>query len=84
MLARHSGTNNAFTRRLSTNPVSGITKLAGFYLGALLIAYLFEFIQTYLMQWIGQKVMFELRATSSATCSGCTWGSLTPTPWGGW
>ena len=24
-------------------------------------AYLFEFVQTYLMQWIGQKMMFDLR-----------------------
>ena len=28
---------------------------------ALVSAYLFEFIQTYLMQWTGQKIMFDLR-----------------------
>jgi ATP-binding cassette subfamily B protein len=61
MLARHFGTDNAFTRRLSTNPVLGITQLAAVYLGALLIAYFFEFIQVYTMQWIGQKLMFDLR-----------------------
>ena len=61
LLARHVGTDNALTRRLSHDPVLGITQLAAVYLGALLIAYLFEFIQVYLMQWIGQKLMFDLR-----------------------
>ena len=36
-------------------------QLAAIYLVALLSAYLFEFIQTYLMQWTGQKIMFDLR-----------------------
>jgi ATP-binding cassette subfamily B protein len=49
------------TRRLSPDPWSGITQLAEIYLVALLSAYLFEFIQTYLMQWVGQKIMFDLR-----------------------
>jgi ATP-binding cassette subfamily B protein len=50
-----------FTRRLPADPWQGITRLAEIYLGALLCAYLFEFIQTYLMQWTGQKIMFDLR-----------------------
>src|SRR3974390_1967597 len=49
------------TRRLSADPWQGITQLAELYLIALLSAYLFEFIQTYLMQWVGQKIMFDLR-----------------------
>jgi ATP-binding cassette, subfamily B, multidrug efflux pump len=49
------------TRRLSPDPWEGITQLAELYLIALLSAYLFEFIQTYLMQWVGQKIMFDLR-----------------------
>ena len=55
--------DNWFTRRLPgpTHGVAGITDLAAIFLGALLIAYLFEFIQTYLMQWTGQKLMFDLR-----------------------
>jgi ATP-binding cassette subfamily B protein len=57
----HVGTNNWFTRRLSTDPVTGVTQLAAVYLGALLVAYAFEFLQTYLMQWTGQKIMFDLR-----------------------
>jgi ATP-binding cassette subfamily B multidrug efflux pump len=52
---------NWFTRRLPADAYHGITVLAAIYLGALLSAYLFEFIQTYLMQWTGQKIMFDLR-----------------------
>jgi ATP-binding cassette subfamily B multidrug efflux pump len=52
---------NWLTRRLSPDPWHGITQLAEIYLLALLSAYLFEFIQTYLMQWVGQKIMFDLR-----------------------
>ncbi len=48
-------------RRLSSDPVRGITQLAGIYLCLQISAYLFEFIQTYLMQWTGQKIMFDLR-----------------------
>ncbi len=49
------------TKRLSTDPWHGITQLSEIYIAALLSAYLFEFIQTYLMQWVGQKIMFDLR-----------------------
>jgi ATP-binding cassette subfamily B protein len=52
---------NWLTRRLPVDPYHGITILAAIYLSALLCAYLFEFIQTYLMQWMGQKIMFDLR-----------------------
>ena len=49
------------TRYLSTDPAKGITQLAGIYLALLISSYLFEFIQIYLMQWTGQKIMFDLR-----------------------
>ena len=52
---------NWLTRHLPTNPYQGITRLAAIYLCALVTSYLFEFIQTYLMQWTGQKIMFDLR-----------------------
>jgi ATP-binding cassette subfamily B protein len=52
---------NWLTRRLPADPYQGITRLAVIYLAALLSAYLFEFIQTYMMQWVGQKIMFDLR-----------------------
>jgi len=52
---------NWFTRRLPADGYHGITVLATVYMGALLSAYFFEFIQTYMMQWLGQKIMFDLR-----------------------
>jgi ATP-binding cassette subfamily B protein len=48
-------------RRLPNDPWLGITRLAEIYTAALLLAYAFEFIQTYMMQWVGQKMMFDLR-----------------------
>ena len=61
LLARGLGTRNALTRHLSDDPIQGITQLAEVYAVVLLCAYLFQFIQTYLMQWTGQKLMFDLR-----------------------
>jgi ATP-binding cassette subfamily B protein len=52
---------NWITRHLSPDPWQGITQLAEIYIVALVSAYLFEFIQTYMMQWVGQKIMFDLR-----------------------
>ena len=49
-------------RHLSTKPMTGITQIASLYLGALLVTYILEFLQTYLMQWTGQKIMFDLRS----------------------
>ena len=40
----------------------GISELAGVWLGALLLSYGLEALQTWLMQWTGQKVMFDLRS----------------------
>jgi ATP-binding cassette subfamily B multidrug efflux pump len=61
-LTGHAGpATNWLTRRLPADPFHGITVLAEIYMGALLFAYFFEFIQTYLMQWTGQKIMFDLR-----------------------
>jgi len=49
------------TRHLSASPWTGITQLASIYFALQVSSYLFEFIQTYLMQWTGQKIMFDLR-----------------------
>jgi ATP-binding cassette, subfamily B, multidrug efflux pump len=49
-------------RHLSANAITGINELALLYLGALLFSFGLEFIQTYLMQWTGQKIMFDLRS----------------------
>jgi ATP-binding cassette subfamily B protein len=61
LLAHSLGSTNWLTRHLPTDPNQGITRLATIYLALLLCAYLFEFIQIYLMQWTGQKLMFDLR-----------------------
>jgi ATP-binding cassette subfamily B protein len=49
-------------RHLSADPITGVTQLAFLYLGALLLTFALEFVQTYLMQWTGQKIMFDLRS----------------------
>ena len=49
-------------RHLSRAPMTGITQIACLYLGALVISFVLEFFQTYLMQWTGQKIMFDLRS----------------------
>ncbi|HVW79147.1 MAG TPA: ABC transporter ATP-binding protein [Alloacidobacterium sp.] len=47
---------------LSPDAFTGISQLAGLYLASLLLSYFLEFVQTYLMQWTGQKVMFDMRS----------------------
>jgi ATP-binding cassette subfamily B protein len=47
--------------RLSSTPLTGIAQIGGLYVGILVFTFVLEFIQTYLMQWTGQKVMFDLR-----------------------
>src|SRR6266550_4281535 len=49
-------------RHLSSHPMTGITQIGLLYLGALLVTYLLEFLQTYTMQWTGQKIMFDMRS----------------------
>jgi len=55
------GSAHWLTKHLSTDPMRGITQLATIYFALQVCSYLFEFIQTYLMQWTGQKIMFDLR-----------------------
>jgi ATP-binding cassette subfamily B protein len=61
MTARPALHPPAWTHWLSSKPMTGVTQIAGIYLGALVVSYLLEFVQTYLMQWTGQKVMFDMR-----------------------
>jgi ATP-binding cassette subfamily B protein len=61
LLAHALGSTSWLSRRLPDDPYQGITRLAEIYLVALCFAYFFEFIQIYLMQWTGQKLMFDLR-----------------------
>jgi len=57
-----SGNPGWLGRHLSRNPITGVTELGLFYLAALSFTFALEFIQTYLMQWTGQKIMFDLRS----------------------
>src|SRR5262249_54745829 len=46
---------------LASDPLTGLTQVALLYLVALLGIFLFEFAQMFIMQYIGQKAMFDLR-----------------------
>ena len=55
---KHSWLSN----HLNPDPLVGIAQLGFIYLGTLLLTLSLEFVQTYLMQWTGQKIMFDLRS----------------------
>jgi ATP-binding cassette, subfamily B, multidrug efflux pump len=46
---------------LAADPLTGLTQVALLYMVALFGIFLFEFAQMYIMQYIGQKAMFDLR-----------------------
>ncbi|MDE1156406.1 MAG: ABC transporter ATP-binding protein [Acidobacteriaceae bacterium] len=48
-------------RHLSADPTKGVTQIGLLYLVALCLSFALEFVQTYLMQWTGQQIMFDLR-----------------------
>src|SRR6185369_1335428 len=62
-LAHKPGANIGFLDHyLSSDALTGIAQIGGIYIGLLLFSFAFEFLQTYYMQWTGQKVMFDLRS----------------------
>src|SRR5215813_13278920 len=61
-LASTPGAHSIFDRWLSSQPMRGIAQLAALYVGTLIFGFLCDFLQTYYMQWTGQKVMFDLRS----------------------
>jgi ATP-binding cassette, subfamily B, multidrug efflux pump len=61
-LASHREAHSLLDRFLSDRPLTGIAQIAAMYIGLLLASFLLEFAQTYIMQWTGQKVMFDLRS----------------------
>ncbi|MGB9235035.1 MAG: ABC transporter ATP-binding protein, partial [Terriglobales bacterium] len=61
-LAKSSNTHSWIGDRLSSSPMTGIAQIGGLYIGLLVLTFALEFVQTYLMQWAGQKVMFDLRS----------------------
>ncbi len=61
-LDRAPGTHSPLDRWLSPQPWTGIAQIAFLYVGLLAFSFFLEFLQTYFMQWTGQKVMFDLRS----------------------
>src|ERR1700691_201929 len=56
-----TGTSSGIWSWLSPRAITGIEQIAAIYVGLLVFSFLLEFLQTYFMQWTGQKVMFDLR-----------------------
>src|ERR1700724_854583 len=61
-LAPAEGLSTGFWSWLSPRAITGIAQIASIYVGLLVFSFLLEFLQTYFMQWTGQKVMFDLRS----------------------
>jgi ATP-binding cassette, subfamily B, multidrug efflux pump len=61
-LTKNPGAHPWAARHLSSDPLVGINIICALYVGLLLFSFLLEFLQTYYMQWTGQKVMFDLRS----------------------
>jgi ATP-binding cassette, subfamily B, multidrug efflux pump len=47
---------------IKVSDFEGLDVVAGLYLAVLIASFVFQFCQSYLMQYIGQKVMFDLRS----------------------
>jgi ATP-binding cassette subfamily B multidrug efflux pump len=50
-----------FDRYLSPDPWLGVAQLSMVYLASILVGFVCDFGQSYLMQWTGQRAMFDLR-----------------------
>jgi len=61
-LAPTPGATSGMWSWLNPRPVTGIAQISTIYFGLLVFTFLLEFLQTYFMQWTGQKVMFDLRS----------------------
>jgi ATP-binding cassette subfamily B protein len=76
------GKHGWLSRHLSTDALTGVMQLAMLYLGSLLLTFALEFVQTYLMQWTGQKIMFDLRKQIFAHIQGLSISFFDRTPVG--
>ncbi|HEY3620669.1 MAG TPA: ABC transporter ATP-binding protein [Candidatus Sulfotelmatobacter sp.] len=61
-LAPVKSMNSGLWSWLSPHPLHGIAQISAIYFSLLVLTFVFEFLQTYFMQWTGQKVMFDLRS----------------------
>lgn len=57
----HGNSSSMFDWFLPADPWRGLTAVSLLYLGVLLGTFVFEFAQVYLMQYTGQRAMFDLR-----------------------
>lgn len=83
-LAPVKGVTTGLWSWLSSRPMTGIAQISSIYFGLLIVGFVFDFLKTYYVQWVGQKIMFDLRSQIFATCSACTWRFMTATPSGVW
>ena len=51
----------AIDRYIAHHDLAGLNLVALGYLGVLLGAFVFEFLQTYILQYVGQRIMFDMR-----------------------
>src|SRR3954449_8980876 len=61
-LAPDSNSQAGLWSWLNPQPSKGIAQISIIYFGLLLFTFVLEFLQSYYMQWTGQKVMFDLRS----------------------
>ncbi len=61
-LAPVHGLRTPLDRFLSNTALVGIAQIAALYVCLLVFSFLLEYLQTYFMQWTGQKTMFDMRA----------------------
>ncbi len=58
---QHAHTFPFLDKWLARDPWIGLSQISLLYLGVVVSGFFFDFGQTYLMQWTGQKAMFDLR-----------------------
>jgi ATP-binding cassette subfamily B multidrug efflux pump len=51
----------AIDRYIALRDLSGMNRIAMIYLGVLIAAFVLEYAQTYMMQMMGQRIMFDMR-----------------------
>jgi ATP-binding cassette subfamily B multidrug efflux pump len=61
-LAPVKGATAGLWNWLSARPMTGIAQISFIYFGLLIVGFVFDFLKTYYVQWVGQKIMFDLRS----------------------
>ena len=61
-LAPTKSTHSGLSNWLSPRPITGIAQISLIYLGLLIFGFVLDFLKTYFVQWVGQKIMFDLRS----------------------